>query len=253
MSKRNFLKIFLPIACCLVFGLLIKEPQAQILLGPQNSVIGPNDLTLIWSSKSYVPPQYQGKALPSRGSKITVAALPVKKLTVNPETYYYNWVLDGDIAGYANGRGNISFIFTASAPGNSAHQVELAILNSEGFVLNKYAVSIPIVEPQAVLWQSETGYAAKDTFVTSPGRTINFTAVPLFFNIKSPADINFDWYFADQQLTSPDQKDADKLSLKIPAGELAQSLIKTLKVILTNKNDRLQQISNVLNIEIKNF
>ena len=61
--------------------------------------IKPSIMTLLWQADdSYVPPFYEGKALPSGESEVKVVAIPEIKSgsgLVDPKTMLYSWNLDG--------------------------------------------------------------------------------------------------------------------------------------------------------------
>jgi hypothetical protein len=108
-----------------------------------------------------------------------------------------------------------------------------------------------VVSPEVLLQTPDSNYAVKDTFSTKTGRDITFIAVPLFFHIKNLSEVYFEWKFADQKLASVDEKNLNQLKLKIPAGDLSESLLKNLSVLIKHKEDSTQQTTLNLNVEIK--
>ena len=238
-----FLKILSPII------ILVAFLQFNIA---GNALSAENNFILIWSSNSYAPLNYEGKTLPTKGSEIKVYVLPTKKLSPDPENLYYRWLLDDEIMGCANDQGKSVFKFTASKWAGDSHEIELQILDGQdGNIIWRGYLKIKVVSPEVLLQTPDSNYAVKDTFSTKTGRDITFIAVPLFFHIKNLSEVYFEWKFADQKLASVDEKNLNQLKLKIPAGDLSESLLKNLSVLIKHKEDSTQQKTLNLNVEIK--
>ncbi len=213
------------------------------------AAISQRDFVLDWNTNSYVPPDYQGKALPTRGSQVTVAAIPTKKLTIPPEKMYFRWFLDGKKQGYASGQGKDSLTFYVTKWPEEYHEVEMQITDENGNLLNSYTIDIPVVEPETILVKND-GLAIKEELITSTGQTINLKAKPFFFSIKKPLEeLSFNWIFEDQELANPDNSDPDLLVLTIPQGKLKEVLIRNLKLVAKNKKNNSQ--TSLTNITLK--
>ncbi len=243
MSKKIFSQILIS-SLLITLGLALpaKSPQAQITSG---------DFTLAWSNDSYAPADYQGKALPTRLSRVKVVALPTKKLSADPDWLAYRWLLDGQVAGRDSGQGKSVFSFMATKWGGDSHEIQMQIIDAQENVLSQNSISVPVVESQTLLRQSNSDYAAQDTIITRTGQQLNLLATPLFFHIKNLAEVNFEWTFDGQTLTNADQKNPNIFTLKIPAGNLTESLMRQLKLDVSHKTDQFQRTVNDLTIEIK--
>ncbi|TSC53321.1 MAG: hypothetical protein LiPW39_333 [Parcubacteria group bacterium LiPW_39] len=243
MSKKIFLKIFiLTLLMTMSCFWPAQSPRAQDVSG---------NFILAWSSGSYVPANYQGKALPTRLSRVKVVVLPTKKLSQDPEKLYYRWLLDNEIAGKSGGQGKSAFNFWVTRWGGDYHEIESQIVDENENIIARNFISIPVVEAQTLLWRPNSDYAAQDKITAKTGQQLNLFAAPLFFHIKNLAELNFEWNFDGQTLTSADQKDLNRFTLKIPAGTLTESLLRQLKLYVTHKVDQFQQTLNDLTIEIK--
>jgi hypothetical protein len=54
--------------------------------------IEPAEVDLLWEAKTYVPPFYKGKALPTYASDVRVTAMPrLGSVTADPNEYSYVW------------------------------------------------------------------------------------------------------------------------------------------------------------------
>lgn len=198
-----------------------------------------NDFVLAWSSNSYLPTGYEGKALPTRGSQINVFILPTGQTSQNPEGLNYRWIRDGQIAGYANGRGKTSFKFRATKWYNEEHEVKVHVLDSQENVIFESTIYVPVVEPEILIKQSDSDYAAPKELYSSLGKNLTFQAVPIFFNVQKNDELNLNWEL-DNQTVAGD----NTITIKIPTGELAEPLQKTISLEATHKTDKLQQASS---------
>lgn len=210
-----------------------------------------SDFLLTWSSDSYVPLGYEGRSLPSRGSMTKVAVLPTRKLAQNPDTLYYRWLLDNEVAYRAGGQGKTSFAFRVTKWGGDSHEIESQILDSNENIIWRGFLSVKIASPQVLLKAAGDNYAIVDSLFSSPGQNLILTALPFFFRAQKPADLLFIWTVDGQTLSSPDEKNPDQLSIKIPAGRLTSSVFKNLSLFIKNKADELQQLTINVSLEIK--
>lgn len=210
-----------------------------------------NDFILTWSADSYVPANYQGRALPTRLTTAKVVALPIKKLTPDPEKLYYRWLLDDQIFGSSSGQGKSSFTFLVTRWGGDAHQIELQILDEKGGIADRLFTNVPVVESETLLHQPNSDYAAKDKIAVKTGQNLNLLAAPLFFRIKELTELNFKWSINGQAITDVEEKNSNRLNLKITPGELSKPFTQQLKLIVSRRNDEFQQTTNNLIMEIK--
>lgn len=250
MNKNYFIKIRITlITLTIVFAATFGQAAVgDSLLGAPSSAA---DFTMNWTSNSYAPADYEGKALPTHGSEIRVAVVPTKKLAANPDKLFYRWLLDGDIAGWAGGQGKSIMRFKATKWNSNNHEVEVEILNDAGDLIYQNKIIIGIVKPEVAMKKQGDYYSLKENLTVNTGQEIKILASPLFFNIKKLSQADWKWNFADQLLSSPDEKNLNFLLLKIPAGTLIEKLIKNLSLTVADKSDQFQQASVSLEIEIK--
>jgi len=210
-----------------------------------------SDFILDWAADSYVPPTYQGKALPVRGSQVTVAAIPTKKLVASPDKMYFRWLLDGKAQNYAKGQGQHSLTFTVKKWPGDYHEVEMQITSADDKLLDSYLVYVPVVAPEVTL--EENGRtAATGEILVSTGQTAKLRALPFFFSTNRPTqDLTFDWFFEEERLDNPDGTDPDQLVMAVPQGELSEVLIKNVRLVVTNKRNADQQDSINLTVKIR--
>jgi len=219
-------------------------------LSPPNINAADSAFTITWSSDSYVPPGYEGLALPTQGSQIKVFVLPTKKLNVDPEKLTYRWLIDGDIAGWAGGQGKSVLSFKATKWPEDYHKIESQVLDG-GNVVWRGFTEIKISSAKTIFRLPNNNYSLTEILSAKTGQTLKILAVPFFFNVKSLANLNFQWKIDGQELINSDNKDFNIFSLIIPAGQLEEALTKNLGLTISDKKDADQQASSQVILEIK--
>jgi len=240
----KYLKIVLISA--LFIALFSASPKPELMNKAQAA---DSNFTLVWSSDSYVPPDYEGLALPTKGSQIKVFVLPTKTLSIDPEKLTYRWLLDKVAVGRAEGQGKSTFSFQATKWIGDYHSVEAQVLNGEAVVWRGF-LEIKISGVQTIFKLANNDYSIPETLITTTGKTLKILAIPFFFNIKNTGNLNFQWKLDDQELINSDNRDYNIFSLTIPASQIDNGLIKNLGLFVSNKTDSDQETSSQFSIEI---
>lgn len=198
---------------CLILALLALIPTSQA----QNNF----DLTLTWSTDSYVPPNYAGKPLPTQGSRITVVTL----VNQPPDPLKFSWKLDGAWQNFASGLGRQTFSFIATQWPGYSHRVylELSYPGVEGDnILAEASLDIPIKEPeihfykinQTKLWPDlVNGFDGKVHLLA--GTQTRLIGLPYFFNVSKPQDLAYAWYLASEKTSLTDASRPQIFDLEI--------------------------------------
>lgn len=211
-------------------------------------------LELYWSTDSYVPFGYQGRALPAKGSLVTVEA-DLKISGENPKNLKYSWFLDGFFQEIKSGYGRDSFKFTAQKFSGASHIVLVKVFNESRTFLEEKSITIPIIDPEMIVYSKETSQlnlpytASTETFKVISGRETSFLALPYFFNIEALADLEFEWTLGDKSVKDSSQM-ANIFGLKIINKKAEGSLEETFRVIATNKKQSDQRVQKIIKINI---
>ena len=155
------------------FGLLIFSP-AQ---GQTPSV------TLSWSTDTYVPLDYPGRALPTRESQVEVVA-NVEPMA-NSQNLIYTWFINNEIQENKSGRGRQVLEFKIGQSINQRYEIKVNISDEkESFNLSSPYLTIIPREPEIIIEVKsqliESAAAARKLAVLS-GQNIEFIARPYFF------------------------------------------------------------------------
>lgn len=181
----------------------------------ENSVsVNSFSVSLLWSTNTFVPADYEGKALPTVGSAITLNAIPDIQ-GENPEDLLYTWVINSEsrVRGVANEQ-SISFHVTKNV---LSIPVVVEVSNASQSVLVRQAINIPVVHPLVVLYhydQNPTILSYRNLFL-GPGEKTNVLAQPYYFHIQQASDLSYSWRFANTNAKG-EFPDPNILILSIP-------------------------------------
>lgn len=201
-GRKAIYKLLIPVILLLAMGLGgtgLPHKSAAQTAGPLPFIT--------WQARSYAPPQYRGKAMPTAGSQITVNFNIVnqgKIADLSKQTI--NWYLSGNILG--SGKGMQTLTFLAPTDGSSAASLSIELPDYTSQLLI-YALDIPIVNPEAVI---EAPYVAG----VFSGNSLQVRGTPYFFNVSSPLALNFAWSVNGE--TPQNAEDPSVLAVNIGSG-----------------------------------
>lgn len=175
------------------------------LLAENAALVRALSVSLIWNTNTFVPAEYEGKALPSVGSRINAFALP-EFGNENPENLLYTWYVDAEsqVRGVAGEQG-FSFNITKNA---SFISLIVEVSNQAQSLTARHGITIPIMRPAIVLTPSTELY-------TVPGIKTYIRALPFHFHIATMNELSFMWRFAGAEVRGV-PPDPNLLTLSIP-------------------------------------
>ncbi len=170
-----------------------------------------SDADLTWSAQNQAPADYEGKILPSDGTKMIVSALPIifspgTKTQLNPNNLNYRWFLNNIFDSSGSGLGKSTYKYTAGANGDN---LKVLISNAQNTAMVEKPVVIPTVAPKVLVFLADsagsiTYRSAIATLVTNLGQKLTFKAVPYFFNLL-PSQLNWSWFVNDKKIEGAPQ------------------------------------------------
>jgi hypothetical protein len=195
------------------------------------------NIDMIWSTDSYVPYDYPGRALPSVDGFVDVSVL----LNVSggkPENLQYSWFIDNTFDESQSGYGKRDFRFGIRKTANETHIVLVKIFNdSNSFYLEK-TIIIPIVNPEIIIYTSAKNAIfselAKKIIAVPSEKKSYFVAKPFFFSIKKATDLNYQWNVSEQEMVTATGASANVLTLSIPKKEGREREVRNLLVSVDN-------------------
>ncbi len=211
-------------------------------------------LELRWSADTYVPFGYQGRALPTKESWVIVEA-DLKISGENPKNLKYSWFLDDVFQELKSGYGRDGFKFGVRRFNGASHTALLKVFNESRSFLVEKSITIPIVNPDLVIYRKENAQinlpytASAKIFDIVSNEESSFLALPYFFNIKSLEDLEFNWILGDKSVKESSLI-ANIFGLKITNKEVGGMLEENLKVITTNKIYTDQKVQKTIKINI---
>lgn len=113
-------------------------------------IIDPAYLDIIIEPLTRTPAFYQGRALPSVGSKVNLTAL-INGLAVSPANLLYTWRLNNTVieGGSLRGKNKI----TATTPMGEKFLLSVDVSNTNGEVLTRRTIEVPSVAPEVHFYE----------------------------------------------------------------------------------------------------
>ncbi len=221
--------------------------QRKVKITENAILVSSYNVSLAWNAETYVPPEYEGKALPSRGSKVTVTAIPDIK-GYDSKDLLYTWYLDAESrVRKVLGEDEFSFFITKSV---DFIPVFVEVSNLSGSIVVSQAVSIPVVRPSVLIYHQLSDKTAKTAvrkLFIAPGESKKITAKPFNFQAKSIIDFEYEWEFIGKK-ASGERKNPNLLTLIIP--ETSSLGIKNLMLKVINRKFIKERTSAILVVNI---
>ena len=228
IKKLNYFLFFLLItSCCLFITELAESQTSQI------------DITLTWSTDTYTPLGYQGKALPVRDSNIEVVA-NIDDIKVNAENLIYNWFINDYFKRESSGLSKQVLEFNAAITTNDKNIIRLEIKDTNDTFLGVTYLSIKTHQPEIILLTNK--YEIKSD------QEVQFIAQPYFFNISNINELDYKWGSDNQEASKTDGNNPNILILKI--NKLTKLIKQKLSIFVENKNNNFQRAQETIEITL---
>lgn len=207
------------------------------------------EVDLLWQGETYTPPFYEGKALWSHQSRITLVAIPHG--LGNSASLNYKWTKNGTVLGNINGVGKNTLSFVDSVI-SRPQTIKVEILDGDKSVLASNSVYITPQPPSLAVYENNPLYGfmfnKEITEYEMREKEVAFAAFPFFFSASSRIDptLAYEWKSnaggVDTQSSvtyrSPDEGSGlSRITVKIKKLEtLLQSANKNLLIKFNNNN-----------------
>lgn len=207
------------------------------------------DMPLYWWADSIVPSWFRGKALPSIGSDVHIAALS-NLPGVNPKTLLYSWEFNNNFVGNQSGVGKTVFRFTPQFPVRET--IKVRVQNASGSIDKEKTVEIPSYEPLVRAYELrpfEGVHFSRVLKSLSVQREtfLDVIAEPFFFPLKNFRDLAFQWSSGGK--TAEKQEESPNI-LSIKSGPNAYGRF-PISVIVRDKKDDSQQAQYLFDIDFQ--
>jgi len=228
IKKINYFLLFLLItSCCLFIAGLVQSQTQQI------------NITLTWSTDTYVPAEYQGKALPVRDSNIEVIA-NIDDSRINPEDLIYNWFVNDYFKKESSGLNKQILEFNTAVTTNNKNSIRLEIRDANNAFLGVTYLSIETRQPEIIIFANK--YEIKSD------QEAQFIAKPYFFNINNINELDYKWGSNQQEASKINENNPNILVLKI--NKLTKSIKQKLSISVENKNNNFQRAQKTIEITL---
>lgn len=210
-----------------------------IVLLTSAHAVGAPQLIITWKANNYYPINFEGRALPTPTTPITVsveATIDGKLIDLSKSDI--SWFKDGKRFDFGTGLKESSF--NAEETDVGSHFIRVAVLISGATI--EQTIKIPVVGPILVL---EVPYLDR----TIPeATTANLVSVPYFFNATSINDFIFSWQVGDlKQNTGSD----NALAVNVGTPYTEDQRTVTVNSYIQNRNNPFEIVKLITDIFVK--
>lgn len=201
--------------------------------------IGAPQLLITWRANNYYPINYEGRALPTPGTPVTVSTeATVDGKLIDLTKTDIAWYKDGDR--FDLGTGLKETTFNAEETETKSHFIRaVATINGASA---EQTIRIPVTNPTAVL---EVPYPNR---VIPAGTVVNLVSVPYFFNADSISAFIFSWQVGDlKQNTRSD----NLLAVNVGTPYTDDQRTVTVKSYIQNRNNPFEIVKLLTDIFVK--
>jgi len=197
------------------------------------------EVDLLWQGDTYVSPFYQGRALWSNQSAITLAAIP--RGLGNPAGLIYKWTRNGTVLGNISGIGKNSLSFSDSII-SRPQTFKVDILSNDEKVLATASTFIVPISPTLLIYENNPLYGFMfhreiNGVRKLQDQEITYTAFPFFYSVFNHTDnsINYEW-----RTNTGETESTNSVTYRIPDNTSGTSQIQVRAVSV----DKILQDSN---------
>ena len=160
------------------------------------TTIAPARLSLLFEADSYIPPFFEGRALPSAGTRVRLQAIPYFQQSdgalVPTSQITFTWKRNGQTILSASGRGRNTALFP-SPELFGVDSISVDASSDDSTFTGSASVTLPSIEPILLLYEDHPLFGVMYHHALSPQSFIaenemTFMALPLFAPARSPDD-----------------------------------------------------------------
>lgn len=214
----------------------------------QTLTIWPSAVDILWHVNTYIPPTYRGKALPVRGSTVTLIAMPslaAKAGYYNPKTLYYEWRVNDTLFIPQSGRRKQLFTLPITLSSNIPQTISVTVRDEDKTVTQQKEVTINVREPELYFYElhplqgPRTERAILNQFTIAPDSEVQLLAVP-YYASQPPAALDFGWKVENIDIARGEGR-ADVLTYHAEQGSRAQQIVSLTILNPFNILERIQE------------
>ncbi len=235
-----------------------------LLVGPRDwlaAAVPKPQVNLLWHTDTYTPFFYQGKPLPSPGSRVTVIAEPLIYQTesqkITTADLEFTWSKDGKVVNSSSGPGKNELSFIAGSAGDQ-HRIEVKV-SSEDRRQSAVGEVVMTVQPTKILlyeYDPLLGHRFEKTIAAEFNLSlpeITLVAEPFYFSNTEVREkkLLYDWRRSGEKVFSnPDQP--EQITLIAPKEGQGQNPVElTIQNPTTNQQNARHNL--LIKFGVSNF
>lgn len=181
-------------------SVLIITPTGQEIRG--EIMVQPAEVDLVWNADTYTPPFYQGRAIYTAGSSLSVSAISnfinASGEQLDPKTLFYRWYQDGQLLSSRSGLGRQT-LNIAGRVVTRPMRIKVEVSTANGSISASQETIIVTFQPDVFIYEKSPtlglllNKALSDFEIQT--QEITISAIPYFFStvLKEGRELEFFW------------------------------------------------------------
>ncbi len=232
------------------FSIIIKPVGSANTITKKVS-ISPSEIDLLWESiGGYTPPFYKGKALPTRGGKIKMVAIPnTETITSGNGNISYSWKNNDNAEVDSSGYNKDYYVFKNDLFDSSNDITVTASSVEENYSAEKEMV-IQTYSPRLIFYKRSPTEGilynnALETESTLVEDEVTLVAIPYFLPLLGNENkFSYNWKINGEQIKTPSKKSELTVRPESRGGYA------NINLIIENAGELFQKVSNQLKLNI---
>lgn len=224
-----------PVGLSIPVSVVVSDTNGTVIQSSIN--VTPESVSLVWESvESYVPPFYEGLALPSDGAAVRVTAIP--NMSIPPNQLSYTWFVSDQAVTSASGAGKQSFTTNLDTLTDTT-KIRVVVRSPQGTSAEKtLSISPHPVLPMIYSYDDLLGTNYSLSFVRrlELAKDVTLSLEPFYLSAKNGLEstASYAWYVDGLPVTPQ-----EKTLLALHPKENAYG-VRNLSITLGNTKRRLQ-------------
>lgn len=196
------------------------------------------EVDLLWQGNTYTPPFYEGRALWSNQSSITIVAIPHIPGISNPSLLEYQWTKNSTVLGLVSGVGKNTITFNDSILSKPV-KIKVDVLASDGALLTSQTTTLTPRDPKMLIYENNPLYGfllnkeVGDQY-TIKGSEVTLASFPLFFSAVNRGSEVMEYLWTTN---SGNSESSNSVTYKVPEGVSGSSRI----IVKTTNQEKIFQ------------
>lgn len=235
-----------------ILTVIVRDIHNKELRTTKEFTVG--DVDILWTADTTIPPEYEGRPLPSPRSLIIITAFPrffVGNDRVSSNSLIYEWFVNDVKISESSGAGKNIMQYRANPGENGSYKITLLASSQLKNIITEKSIFISTAAPEVLLYEEKSLEGPDMSHILAnlamrPGDKKNFRAIPYFFSKNGDASLEYSWLVNREDITQ--DKRSSILEFGLVKGKIG---LVTIQTEVKNIKNTLQKAVNEFSINVR--